>query len=72
MTFDVNKLAKIREVLTTHGIDYKVKVFNRGEKGFSLPNRTRVGSFGINVDYGCEFAVYVKKEDFEAAQALIV
>jgi len=71
VTFDVTRLAKIREVLTVNGIDYKIKIFNRGGSGFGVGGRSRMGNFGIQVEYGREFAVYVKKEDFENAKALI-
>ena len=71
VTFDVHKLAKMREILSNHKIDYKIKTFSRETKGFSLPSRTRVGNFGINVDYGREFVLYVRKEDYKKAKALV-
>ena len=70
LTFDVHKLAKVRETLSVNGIDYKIKSFNRGN-GFGGSSRSRIGNFGINVEYGQEYAVYVKKEDFEEARELL-
>lgn len=71
LTFDVNRLAKIRETLSSHGIDYKIKSFNRGGNNFGNSSRARMGNFGINVEYGQEYAVFVKKDDFEEARALL-
>ena len=64
LTFDVNKLARIRETLSSHDIDYKIKIFNRGGNNFANSSRARIGNFGIHVEYGQEYAVYVKKEDY--------
>lgn len=71
LTFDVHKLARIRETLSSHGIDYKIKSFNRAGNNFGGSSRVRVGNFGINVEYGQEYAVFVKKDDFEEARALL-
>lgn len=71
LTFDVNKLARTRETLSSHGIDYKVKSFNRGGNHFGDSSRARVGNFGINVEYGQEYAVFVKKDDYDEARGLL-
>lgn len=71
VTFDVHKLAKVREILTSNDIDYKIKIFSREAKSFALPNRIRMGNFGINVDYGREYVVYVRKDDLSKARALL-
>lgn len=71
LTFDVNKLARVREVLSVNGIDYKIKSFNRGGNNFGDSSRARLGNLGINVEYGQEYAVFVKKEDYEEAQKLL-
>ena len=71
VTFDASKLARVREVLTENGIDYKIKCVRRETPVFGTGSRTRSGSFGINVNYGSEFYVYVKKEDFSRAKGLI-
>lgn len=70
LTFDVHKLAKVREILSVHGIDYKVKSINH-RNGFGNDSRVRMGNFGINVEYGREYVVYVKKDDFEEARELL-
>ena len=71
VTFDVHKLAVVRETLSTHGIDYKIKSFNRGGNSFGSSSRARVGNFGIHVEYGQEYAVFVKKDDYEEAVGLL-
>ena len=70
LTFDVHKLAKVREILSANRIDYKIKRFNRGG-GFGNSSGRRMGNFGINVEYGTEYAVFVKKADFEEAMELL-
>ena len=71
LTFDVHKLAKTRETLSSHGIDYKIKSFTCGGNHFGRNSRARIGNFGINVEYGPEYAVFVKKEDYEEAMGLL-
>jgi len=71
LTFDVHKLARIREILSSHGIDYKIKSFNRGGNSFGVNSRVRLGNFGIHVEYGPEYAVFVKKEDYEEVMGLL-
>lgn len=71
LTFDVHKLARIRETLSSNGIDYKIKSFNRGYNHFGGSSRVRMGNFGINVEYGREYVVFVKKDDYEEAMGLL-
>ena len=70
-TFDVNRLASVRQLLAANGIDYKIKSFNRDKQMFGDSARSRMGNVGINVAYGLEYVVYVKKNDYEEAKALI-
>ena len=71
LTFDVHKLAKVREVLSVNGIEYKIKSYNPGGPVLGNASRGRMGNFGIQVEYGQEYAVYVRKDDFEEARKLL-
>lgn len=71
LTFDVHKLAKIREILSSNGIDYKIKSINREGNHFGDSSRARGGNLGINVEYGQEYAVFVRKEDYEDTMGLL-
>ena len=70
MTFDVNKLAMIREVLAINGIEYKIKSINHNH-GFQSRPRVRKWDFGIHIEYGREYIVYVKKKDYREAKELL-
>lgn len=72
VTFDVHKLARIREVFAQNAIDYKIKCFSRDSQNFGGGSRGRRGSLGIHVEYGQEYVIYVKKGDFDRAQSLLV
>ena len=56
ITYDLNKLEKVRSILANNDIDYKLS--------FSMlsPNLTRGGG---------EYKVYVKKDDYDYALYLI-
>ncbi len=61
-TCDIRRQEAIRNILSANGIDYSIK---------ARMQRTRNGSFGINLDYAYQYRIYVKKEDYEKASYLI-
>lgn len=71
ITFDVNRLAEIRNILMKHDIDYHIKTVNRaGVLPVDAGIRGRMGRVGERQDLMCEYVVYVQKNDYEKAMHL--
>lgn len=71
-TFDMKKQGQLRELLQANGIDYRVKVINRGSPSpFDAGARARTGSFGQSMALSYEYKIYVKKADYERALSLL-
>ena len=71
ITMDMNRQAKVRDVLSQNGVDYTVKTTNLETAPIFGNRRARTGSFGINPDYSYEYKIYVHKKDYEKAVSLI-
>lgn len=65
-TFDIQKQAEVRMALGDAGIAYKIVTHSRAAK----EGGRRMGSFGEKAEWGIEYIIYVKKDDWERAQAL--
>ena len=65
VTFSLEELSKVRDILSMEGIkySYKVKSGNRSRNNF--------GSFGTNSDYERQYVILVNKSDVEQAEYLI-
>lgn len=71
-TFDTAVQAKVREILAQNNIDYKIKVIDRKSPSpFAAGSRARTGTFGEDLQYNCEYTIFVRKSDFDRAGALI-
>ncbi|HZK28508.1 MAG TPA: hypothetical protein VFD00_13310 [Thermoclostridium sp.] len=69
MGYSIEELSKVRDTLKKEGIKYSYKVLNRS--GQWSGRRSRRGTFGINMDYERQYAVYVHRKDFERAKYLV-
>ena len=67
ISFDMKRVADVREILAADGIDYYVKVDSR-QGGLS---RGRTGTLGQDPKYMYEYVIYVRKENWERAKYLI-
>lgn len=70
ITFDVNRLAEIRNILTKHDIDYHIKTVNRAG-AVDAGIRGRIGRSGERQDLMCEYVVYVQKNDYKKAKEIL-
>lgn len=70
-TFDVARQSRVRDILAANRIDCRVKVVNRAAPagGFGARARTRVPL--QNYAAQCEYIIYVKRSDLDAAAYLI-
>lgn len=72
ITYDTQKQSQVRTLLSNHGIEYDVKVRNiTSHSPMSAGLRTRTGTFGVNLASSYEYKIYVKKAEYERAQALM-
>ena len=72
ITHDMNRQAKVRDILQANGIDYAVKVLNRKSPSpIGAGSRARTGTFGENLSLEYEYKIYVHKDDYEEAVHLI-
>lgn len=66
VTFSLQELNRIQNVLAENGLEYKIKSFLKHGV-----ERARTGSMGMNPEQMCEYIVYVHKDDFEMAARLL-
>lgn len=72
ITYDMQKQNEICSLLKIHGIDYDVKVLNtRSSSPVRSGFRTYTGTLGENLSKSYEYKIYVKKGEYEKAQALM-
>ena len=71
VTFDMKRQSDVREILSSNGIKYAVKVTNRQNAAAFGSSRSRTGSFGINTNLSYEYKIYVHKKDYDNALRLI-
>jgi hypothetical protein len=70
-----NSLQRFNEVryeLSSNGIKYDYKVVDSTSPSyFGSSNRARTGTFGVNMDLTKTYYIYVHKNDYSNAQALL-
>lgn len=70
--FSMKEQSDIRQSLSMENIDYYIKTINRvSASGFSSSMRSRIGSFGQNMDLNYEYIFYVHRKDYERAKFII-
>lgn len=70
-SFSVKEQAQLREALVAHKIPYIVNAVNISG-GFGRADvRASTGGAGLNMDYVYEYIIYVRKKDYERANALL-
>lgn len=68
----LQRFNEVRYTLSSSGIKYKYKVVDSTSPSyFGSSNRARTGTFGVNMDYTKTYYIYVHKNDYDNAQALL-
>ena len=67
-TYSTVRQAALRSALAAAGIDYHIKMVSRGGASMS---RARTGSFGQSPAAELQYILYVRKADWDAAQAVL-
>lgn len=71
-TYDMKYQGEVREILSQNHIDYKVVTGDRTDTPVTLSgSRAYTGSTGTDAQDQYEYKIYVRKEDYEAARALL-
>ena len=71
-TFSLEEQSRVRDILSSNGIDYKVKTVNPSARSYvGGSGRGRGGSFGINSDAAYQYYIYVRAGDYDLARSLI-
>ena len=71
VTYSLEELSKVREILDVEGINYSYKVKNLATDWSGSRSRDNFGSFGTNSNFERQYVILVKKKDFEQAKFLI-
>ncbi len=72
LTYDLKKQSEVRDILHANGIDYTVKVLNRKSPSpIAAGSRARTGTFREDLSKEYEYKIYVHRDDYEKACALI-
>ncbi|WP_242647758.1 hypothetical protein [Lacrimispora saccharolytica] len=72
ITYEMRKQAEVRELMAQNKIPYSIKVINRKSPSiFEAGSRARTGTFGENLQLEYEYIIYVKKTDYDKANALL-
>lgn len=69
VTLDMGRQAEIRNILAANNVKYLIRTHSSG--GSSAWNRGRMGSFGQNTALSYVYKIYVHKDDYAGALALI-
>ena len=68
ITWSLQELADIRDILSANGIEYFVKTRNLVRSGGMRGN---MGTFALRTDAMHQYSVYVKNVDYEKARHLM-
>lgn len=72
MTFDLKEQARVCDILSDNKVEYATRTINRmSSSSVSAGDRSRVGTFGNDMQNMYEYIIYVRKADLEQAGKLI-
>lgn len=72
MTYDMNILANVRNLLASHNIDYDYKSIDRKNPSpIAAGTRARTGTAFEKRDIEIQYYIYVHKSDYEKARAVL-
>lgn len=71
-TFDMEKQAKVRSLLSENNIKYQIKIENRrGQVPGTLGSQALTGSFGESPKLENRYLIFVHKDDLEKANYVL-
>jgi len=70
-TFDLSEQARVRDILATNGIDYKIKTVDAVSRAYPSYGIGRKNSFSINDQARVQYYIYIKSSDYDKAKQLI-
>ncbi|KPI55861.1 hypothetical protein KW94_02465 [Clostridioides difficile] len=69
--YSLDRFNEICSILSVNKIKYKYKVRNNTYSKGSFSNKMILGNLGQKEDFSYEYSIYVHKDDYEQADALI-
>lgn len=70
-TYSMKEQGDVRMLLSQNKIPYKIVTRSRGGHSLRAGARAHQGSLGLNADLMYEYKIYVHKDDYEKALAII-
>lgn len=68
----LQRFNEVRYILSSNGIKYDYRVVDSTSPSyFGSSSRARTGTLGVNMDLAKTYYLYVHKNDYDSAQALI-
>ncbi len=72
ITYEMKKQSEVRELMARNHIPYSIRVINRKSPSpFGAGSRARTGTFGENLQLEYEYTIFVKRADYEKANAVM-
>ena len=72
VTYSLEEQSRIREILSSNGMEYKIKVTDRTNAQVIMPGiRSEISDFGNDSGWMYEYQIFVKSVDYERAKHLI-
>lgn len=71
ITMDMKRQADVRNILSSNGVEYVLKVMNLNRSTKFGSSRAHMWSYGVNQNFCYEYRIYVHKDDLEWARYLI-
>jgi hypothetical protein len=65
--YSMKQFSEVRSILSSNNIKYNYKV----KSNYASSDRGHSGSFGLNMDYACQYYIYVHRQDYARACHLI-
>jgi len=69
--YSLEKFNEARYILSANGIEYKYRVVDKNSAYLLGSRRSRTGTFGENMSYSKTYYIYVHKNNYDNASALI-
>ena len=69
--YSLEKFSKVRETLNANKIKHTYKVVDQNNKYIFGSRQARISNFGENMNYSKTYYIYVHKQDYDEACAVL-
>lgn len=71
ITYAMKEQARVRSLLAANHIPYVIKTRNQNSSTVFGSGRGHTGTFGQNMNFAYEYKIYVHKDDYDRAVAIV-